>query len=127
MPSYVTRPMLWDTRSAAALGWRESEIINAGFSDAAVPMDVVEQEATHRPDGLSSALVGYVRVIGLAADDDGAVLGHLLLTAAAVAKSEGIAGSGYRLVINNGPHACESVPHLHVHLLAKRQMNWPPG
>ncbi|MCX6941624.1 MAG: HIT domain-containing protein, partial [Verrucomicrobia bacterium] len=31
------------------------------------------------------------------------------------------------LVINNGPHACESVPHLHVHPPAQRQMTWPPG
>ena len=58
--------MLWDPRSAAALGWRESEIINAGFSNAAVPADVLEHEATHRPDGISPALVGYARVIGLA-------------------------------------------------------------
>ena len=34
---------------------------------------------------------------------------------------------GFRLVINHGPHACESVPHLHIHLLGKRQMTWPPG
>jgi histidine triad (HIT) family protein len=34
---------------------------------------------------------------------------------------------GFRLVINNGPYGCESVPHLHVHLLGKRQMTWPPG
>lgn len=60
-------PMLWNTRSAAALAWRESEIINAGFSDGPVPANVLEQERTHRPDGLSSALVGYARVIGLAA------------------------------------------------------------
>lgn len=57
---------------------------------------------------------------------DQAVLGHLLLTAAAVAKKLHLA-SGFRLVVNNGPHACESVPHLHVHLLAQRQMTWPPG
>jgi len=57
---------------------------------------------------------------------DAPLLGHLLLTAAAVAKKLGLA-NGYRLVINNGPDACESVPHLHVHLLAKRQMTWPPG
>jgi histidine triad (HIT) family protein len=61
-----------------------------------------------------------------AGDDDQAVLGHLLLTAGRVAKKLQLA-QGFRLVINNGPHACESVPHLHVHLLAKRQMTWPPG
>jgi histidine triad (HIT) family protein len=61
-----------------------------------------------------------------AAPGDGAILGHLLMTAAAVAGKLGLA-NGYRLVINNGPDACESVPHLHVHLLAGRQMRWPPG
>jgi histidine triad (HIT) family protein len=57
---------------------------------------------------------------------DQSVLGHLLLTAAAVAKNMNLV-DGFRLVINNGRHATESVPHLHVHLLAKRQMGWPPG
>jgi histidine triad (HIT) family protein len=57
---------------------------------------------------------------------DEAMLGHLIVTAGAVAKKLGLAG-GYRLVINNGPDACESVPHLHVHLLAGRQLGWPPG
>jgi len=57
---------------------------------------------------------------------DVGVLGHLLLTAGAMARKLELA-HGYRLVINNGPDACESVPHLHVHLLAKRQMTWPPG
>jgi histidine triad (HIT) family protein len=57
---------------------------------------------------------------------DEAVLGHLLLVAGRVAKKLDLA-QGFRLVINNGPHASESVPHLHVHLLAKRQMSWPPG
>jgi histidine triad (HIT) family protein len=61
-----------------------------------------------------------------AAPADQAVLGHLLLTAGAIAKKLGLA-RGFRLVINNGSDACESVPHLHVHLLAKRQMTWPPG
>jgi histidine triad (HIT) family protein len=61
-----------------------------------------------------------------AVPEDQAVLGHLILTAGAMAKKLNLA-QGFRLVINNGPHASESVPHLHVHLLAKRQMNWPPG
>ena len=65
--------------------------------------------------------------IGLAVAEDEALLGHLLLTAAKVAQSEGVADSGYRLVINHGPDGGESVPHLHVHLLGGRQMMWPPG
>lgn len=58
---------------------------------------------------------------------DQAVLGHLLLTAAAIAKKEGFAESGFRIVINNGPDGGEAVPHLHVHLLAGRPLTWPPG
>lgn len=65
--------------------------------------------------------------VGLAGEGDEALLGHLLLTAAAVARNEGIADSGYRLVINNGPDGGEAVPHLHVHLLGGRQLQWPPG
>lgn len=57
---------------------------------------------------------------------DQPVLGHLLLVAQQMAKKLNLE-HGFRLVVNNGPHASESVPHLHIHLLAKRQMNWPPG
>lgn len=65
--------------------------------------------------------------IAKAEQTDESLLGHLLLTAAAVARSEGLEESGYRLVINNGPHGGESVPHLHVHVLGGRQLAWPPG
>ena len=58
---------------------------------------------------------------------DQALIGHLLLKAAAVAKSEGLAENGYRLVINNGSDGGESVPHLHVHVLGGRPLKWPPG
>lgn len=61
-----------------------------------------------------------------AGPEDQSVLGHLLLVAGQLAQKLNLA-HGFRLVINNGPHASESVPHLHVHLLAKRQMGWPPG
>lgn len=64
--------------------------------------------------------------VALAATTDEPLLGHLLTVAGIVARKLGLA-EGFRLVINNGPHACESVPHLHVHMLAKRQMTWPPG
>jgi histidine triad (HIT) family protein len=62
-----------------------------------------------------------------ATEADSALLGHLLLTAAGVAKAEGLEESGFRIVINNGRDAGESVPHLHVHVLGGRQLDWPPG
>ncbi|MGE3310865.1 MAG: histidine triad nucleotide-binding protein [Limisphaerales bacterium] len=65
--------------------------------------------------------------VGEAADGESQLLGHLLLTAAAVARTLGVDRTGYRLVINNGSDGGESVPHLHVHLLGGRAMGWPPG
>ena len=62
-----------------------------------------------------------------AAKSDQAILGKLLLTAREIADKLGVAKTGYRVVINNGPDAGESVPHLHVHLLGKRELAWPPG
>ena len=62
-----------------------------------------------------------------AKESDQAVLGKLILTAAKVARELGVSESGYRVVINNGPDAGESVPHLHVHLVGKRALAWPPG
>lgn len=64
--------------------------------------------------------------LGEATDEQGSILGHLMLTARDMAKKLGLS-DGFRVVINNGPHGCESVPHLHVHLLGERQMQWPPG
>jgi histidine triad (HIT) family protein len=65
--------------------------------------------------------------VGMAGQEDREVLGHLLLTAAEIARREGIAETGYRLVINNGRDGGEAVPHLHVHLLGGRKLEWPPG
>ncbi len=59
--------------------------------------------------------------------DDGAIVGHLLETAAKIARDKGFAESGYRAVINCNSHGCQTVFHLHVHLLGGRQMGWPPG
>ena len=67
-----------------------------------------------------------VRVAEACAEDQ-ALLGHLFLKAAAVAKQLGLDKTGYRLVVNNGPDAGEAVPHLHVHILGGRRMGWPPG
>jgi histidine triad (HIT) family protein len=55
------------------------------------------------------------------------LLGQMLLLARQIAVREGVEGSGYRLVINTGAQAGQSVHHLHMHLLAGRPMRWPPG
>ncbi|MDR3143812.1 MAG: HIT domain-containing protein [Puniceicoccales bacterium] len=64
--------------------------------------------------------------ISEAEEEEAALLGKLLLTARAFAAREKLT-DGYRLVINNGRMAGETVPHLHIHLLAGRSMGWPPG
>jgi histidine triad (HIT) family protein len=58
---------------------------------------------------------------------DQALLGKLLLATRTVAEKLDLLSSGYRVVINTGPDAGESVPHLHVHVLGKRALAWPPG
>ncbi len=61
-----------------------------------------------------------------AAPQDQALLGHLLLVCAKVAKEQGLE-NGFRLVINNGEDGGQTVFHLHIHILGKRFMQWPPG
>ena len=65
--------------------------------------------------------------VSSATPEDQQTLGHLLLKAAAVAEKLGLKETGYRLVINNGRDAGETVPHLHIHILGGRPMGWPPG
>jgi histidine triad (HIT) family protein len=65
--------------------------------------------------------------ISQATDDDVQMLGRLLLAARAVAAQEGLASDGYRLVINDGEAAGQTVFHLHVHVIGGRKLDWPPG
>ena len=60
-----------------------------------------------------------------ATDGDQALLGHLLLVAARVARQEGL--EDFRLVVNSGAAAGQTVFHLHVHVLGGRPLAWPPG
>jgi len=55
-----------------------------------------------------------------------ALLGHLLWTAAEIARKQGLA-NGYRIVVNTGEEGGQTVDHLHLHLLGGREMTWPPG
>ncbi len=64
--------------------------------------------------------------IAEASADDQAALGQLRLGAGHLSRQLGLA-KGFRIVINNGPDGGETVPHLHVHLLGGRALDWPPG
>ena len=55
------------------------------------------------------------------------LVGHMVTTAAEIARSEGFADDGYRLVMNTNQHGCQTVFHIHLHLIGGRQMGWPPG
>ena len=60
-------------------------------------------------------------------EEDNAILGHMMLKTAEIAKQEGIEESGYRVVTNINEDAGQSVFHLHFHILGGRKMTWPPG
>ncbi len=65
--------------------------------------------------------------IGEADDADAMLLGRMLLASKKIAAQLDLLKTGYRLVINHGPDAGESVPHFHIHLLVQRELAWPPG
>src|SRR4051812_13725250 len=67
-------------------------------------------------------------VVGIheAAREDAEMLGELMLAGRTVAEEQGLA-KGYRLVVNNGADAGQSVLHLHLHVLGGRPLAWPPG
>ena len=60
-------------------------------------------------------------------DEHVALMGRIVQLAAVLAHQEGIAAGGYRLVVNTGPNAGQSVGHFHLHLLGGRRLGWPPG
>lgn len=58
---------------------------------------------------------------------DESLMGKVLLAGQQIAKAQGLAEDGFRLVINTGQHGGQTVHHLHLHILGGRQMQWPPG
>ena len=59
--------------------------------------------------------------------DDATLVGKMYLAAQRIAREEGVADSGYRTLVNCGSDGGQTVFHVHLHLLAGRQMTWPPG
>jgi len=103
--------------------------------DKSIPADIVHEDDKSlafrdvTPQAPTHILVIPKKIIpklSMADYNDQELLGHLLLVARKVAKSEGLE-KGYRIVINDGEDGAQSVFHLHVHVLGGRQMQWPPG
>lgn len=70
---------------------------------------------------------GHIDSLNKARFDDKDTLGHLLLTAAKIAREKGFADDGYRVVINTNSDGGQTVFHLHIHLLGGREFVFPPG
>jgi histidine triad (HIT) family protein len=69
----------------------------------------------------------HVPSVNALAPEDAELVGKLFLAAREIARQEGVAEGGYRLVMNTGPDAGQSVDHIHLHLLGGRGLGWPPG
>ena len=69
----------------------------------------------------------HVSSLAAAADGDEVLYGRLMVAAARRAKESGLAANGFRVVMNAGPDAGQSVFHVHLHVLAGRPLAWPPG
>lgn len=65
--------------------------------------------------------------IAAATAEDAALLAHLMLKVGEIARAEGLAESGFRTVMNTGEQAGQTVPHLHIHIIGGRSLQWPPG
>jgi histidine triad (HIT) family protein len=125
-----------DEDSASREGGSRADCLFCRIVDGLLPAKVllrgksVVAFADVNPQAPFHALVVPVRHVENAATvnaGDGDVLEEMLLVARDVAGSSGLAGGGYRLVMNVGDDAGNTVPHLHLHVLAGRKMGWPPG
>ena len=116
----------------------EQDCLFCGIVAGSIPAEIVYEDATVigfrdiAPQSPTHVLVIPRHHITNAAQietGDGHVLEAMVLAAQSVADAEGIAAPdrGFRLVMNVGPDALNSVPHLHLHVLGGRAMTWPPG
>ncbi len=69
----------------------------------------------------------HIASVNAVSAGDAPLLGELFVAARAIAEAEGLTDDGYRLVVNTGPGAGQTVWHIHLHLLGGRDLRWPPG
>jgi histidine triad (HIT) family protein len=104
-----------------AAGERPATVVYRG-DDLIAIRDINPQAPTH----ILIIPTKHIVSVAEATVEDEEIIGRLITAAKAIAQQENLS-KGYRLVINNGVQAGQSVFHLHVHLLGGRAMHWPPG
>jgi histidine triad (HIT) family protein len=114
----------------------DSDCIFCRIATGAVPAQVVREDGDTiafrdlDPKAPLHVLViprRHIPSVNELADADRDVMGALFLAARDVARDEGVAEAGYRLVMNTGRGAGQSVDHVHLHVLGGRDLSWPPG
>ncbi len=114
----------------------ESSCIFCRIVAGAIPADIVYRDdhclafRDLNPQAPVHVLViprQHIASLNEAGQANDSTLGRLLLAAAHVAQSEGLAESGFRTIINTGAGSGQSVFHLHLHVIGGRYLNWPPG
>ena len=113
-----------------------AECLFCGIASGAIPGDIVYRDESVLafrdidPKAPVHLLIiprkHIAGVMELEAEDE-AALGHAMAVARQLATENGVSESGFRLVVNSGPDAAQSVDHIHLHLLGARALGWPPG
>jgi len=92
--------------------------------DLVIAFDDIDPKAPHHKLIIPRQ---HINTLNDTSNDDRLLLGHMMMVASNIAKDLGIAEDGYRVLLNCNSQGGQAVYHLHLHLLAGRQMQWPPG
>jgi histidine triad (HIT) family protein len=104
-----------DGALAAAITYRDDQVLAFRDINPAAPLHELVIPTRH------------VDSLATAGEEEVVLLGKLMLVGAQRAKDSGFGESGFRVVMNAGPDAGQSVGHVHLHVLAGRPLSWPPG
>ncbi len=113
-----------------------AETIFSKIIDRTIPADIVFENdevlafrdiSPQAPTHILIIPKKHIPTVNDIQEDDASLIGKLFLAGKEIAKKEGLAEDGYRLVVNCQEGAGQTVFHLHVHLIGGRPLNWPPG